>query len=129
MKITIKSFWPAVVWLILSSIAFCLPGSALPSGGLFNIPQFDKVVHIVLFSVMIFLWCLPLSHRQSASQILTKLFIRVSIGFFCYGVLMEFIQHFFVPLRSFDMGDIAADAAGCLIGFFFTKRQQRLQVK
>ena len=79
--------------------------------------------------MMIFLWCLPLFHRQSVSQTLTKLFIQISIGFFSYGVLMEFIQHFFVPLRSFDIGDIAADAAGCLIGFLLVKRQQHLFVK
>ena len=129
MKITIKSFWPAIIWLILSSIAFCLPGSALPKNDWFQIVQFDKWVHVGLFSVMIFLWCLPLFHRPALRLTLTRLFIWISIAFFSYGILMEFIQHFFISNRSFDIGDIAADAAGCLIGFFFVRWQQRFAVK
>jgi hypothetical protein len=38
---------------------------------------------------------------------------------------MEFAQEYFVANRSFEMGDIAADAAGSLIGYFLTKRAQK----
>ena len=123
MRITIKSFWPAIIWLILSSIAFCLPGSALPKKDWFQIVQFDKWIHVGLFSVMIFLWCVPLFHRPDINLSLTKLFLWSAIAIFCYGIAMEFIQHFFVSNRSFDMGDIAADAAGCLLGLFFVRWQ------
>lgn len=129
MKITIKSFWPAIVWLIFSSVAFCLPGSALPKNDWFQIAHFDKWVHVGLFSVMVFFWCLPLFNRTVVQFKLSQLFILISLGFFSYGILMEFIQHFFIPNRSFDMGDIVADAAGCFIGFLLVKRQQRLLVK
>jgi glycopeptide antibiotics resistance protein len=129
MRITIKSFWPAIVWLILSSIAFCLPGKALPQNDWFAIIQLDKWIHVGLFSVMIFLWCLPLLHKPSIHLPISKLLIWITIAFFCYGIAMEFIQHFFVSNRSFDIGDIAADAIGCLIGFLFVKRQHRLFVK
>ena len=125
MRISIKSFWPAIIWLILSSIAFILPGSALPKNDWFAIVQLDKWIHVGLFSVMIFLWCLPIFHKSTIPLTLTKLFIGISIAFFSYGIIMEFIQHFFISNRSFDIGDIAADAVGCLVGFFFVKRQQR----
>ncbi len=123
MRITIKSFWPAIIWLILSSVAFCLPGSALPTNDWFGVIQLDKWIHVGLFTVMIFLWCVPLFHRPGINLSLTKLFLWIAVAFFCYGILMEFIQHFFVSNRSFDMGDIAADAAGCLIGLFFVRWQ------
>ncbi len=123
MRITIKSFWPAIVWLILSSVAFCLPGQALPQEDWFGIIQFDKWIHVGLFSVMVFLWCLPLFHRPALHLSLAKLSIWISIAFLSYGILMEFIQHFFIPHRSFDLGDIAADAVGCLIGLFFVRGQ------
>jgi VanZ family protein len=29
---------------------------------------------------------------------------------------MEFIQKYFIPNRSFDVGDIIADGIGCIIG-------------
>jgi len=123
MRIKIKSFWPAVIWLLLSTIAFCLPGSALPKNDWFAVVQFDKWIHVGLFSVMIFLWCLPVIHRPHITLSLTKLFLGIAFAFFCYGIAMEFIQHFFVSNRSFDIGDIAADAAGCLIGLLFVKWQ------
>lgn len=126
MKITIKSFRPAIIWFILSSIAFCLPGKTLPDNAWFAIIQLDKWIHFGLFSVMIILWCSPLPHQPKFQQHLITLMIVISISFFCYGVAMEFVQHYFIPNRSFDVGDIAADAVGCLIGFFFVKRQHRL---
>ncbi|MBK5278968.1 MAG: VanZ family protein [Bacteroidia bacterium] len=123
MRITIKSFWPAIIWFILSSIAFCLPGQTLPQNDWFAIIQLDKWIHIGLFTVMVFLWCLPLFHRPGIHLSFTKLFIGISIAFFGYGIVMELIQHFFIPNRAFDFGDIAADAIGCLLGFFFVRWQ------
>ena len=123
MKITIKSFWPAIVWLILSSIAFCLPGKALPQNDWFAIIQLDKWIHVGLFSVMILLWCLPLFHKPALQLTMAKLSIWISITFFGYGIMMEFVQHYFISNRSFDIGDIAADGAGCLLGLFFVRWQ------
>ena len=123
MKITIKSFWPAIIWFILSTIAFCLPGSALPTNDWFGVIQLDKWIHVGLFSMMIFLWCLPLFHRPHINLSQTKLILGIAIAFFGYGIVMELIQNFFIPHRSFDFGDIAADALGCLLGLFFVRWQ------
>jgi hypothetical protein len=123
MKITIKSFWPAIVWFILSTTAFCLPGQALPTEDWFAVIQLDKWIHVGLFTVMIFLWCVPLFHRSHINLSLTKLFLLIAIAFFGYGIVMELIQHFFIPNRAFDFGDIAADALGCLLGLFFVRWQ------
>jgi len=37
-----------------------------------------------------------------------------------YGVMMEFVQLYFVKNRSFDTGDIIADAVGCVIGLIYS---------
>lgn len=52
---------------------------------------------------------------------LKKAFIVVGLLGLLYGVGMEFVQKFFVPNRSFDPGDIAADAVGCLLGVIFSR--------
>ena len=39
-----------------------------------------------------------------------------------YGTGMEFVQKYFVANRSFDPGDIAADAGGCLLGLVVSLR-------
>ncbi len=124
-RINIKSFWPAIVWLGLSTIAFCLPGKALPDEDWFGVIQLDKWIHIGLFSVMIALWCLPFLGSRSPEHV-ANLLIYISVAWLGYGVVMEFVQHYFIPNRSFDIGDIAADAIGCLVGFLFVKKQQQL---
>jgi VanZ family protein len=41
------------------------------------------------------------------------------IGIF-YGIAMELVQKYFIPFRSFDLGDILADGIGCIVGFFYS---------
>jgi VanZ family protein len=109
---------------MLSTVAFCLPGSALPKETWFLIVELDKWIHAGLFLIMVFLWSMPLLHKPEFKFSQIKLLI-VSIVFLCYGVLMEFVQGFFIYNRSFDYRDIAADAVGCLIGFILVKTQWR----
>lgn len=40
-----------------------------------------------------------------------------------YGIAMELVQKYFIPLRSFDLGDITADAIGCIAGYFISIRK------
>lgn len=122
MKIAIRSFWPGIVWWVLSVVAFCIPGSALPTEDWLGKIHVDKLIHIGLFAGMVFLWCVPLIYRQSRKSI-SNFFLGMTVLFFGYGVVMELIQHSFVSRRSFDWGDIVADAVGCLIGLLLARRQ------
>jgi hypothetical protein len=36
---------------------------------------------------------------------------------------MEFVQKYFINNRSFDEGDIIADAAGCTLGVLFSLKR------
>jgi len=122
MKIKIKSFWPAIVWMILSTVAFCLPGSVLPKNTWLGKINADKWIHIGIFTIMVFFWCIPLLNRQ-VQKPLIKLFTQITIALFGFGVLIELIQHFFIYSRSFDWGDVGADAVGCFVGFYLSTRQ------
>jgi VanZ like family len=118
------SFIPAIIWLIITSILLTLPGSSLPqndwlSKWLDKI-WFDKWVHIGLFAIMVFLWCWAMLSKYSTTERLKFIFVRLSIIWFTYGVGMEFVQKYFIPDRSFDVKDIMADAAGCLVGVVYS---------
>src|SRR6478609_10403519 len=125
MKLNLKSFWPGVLWFLLSCVAFFLPGAALPDNDWFGKIELDKIIHIGLFAVMILLWCLPLFQRPAFTSRIPSLLIIIPSAFFGYSILVEFIQHFFIPGRSFDLMDILADALGCVVGFVLVKRHQR----
>jgi len=126
MKLTFKSYWPGVAWFVLACVAFFIPGSALPDNQIFSLLEVDKLVHVGMFTIMIVLWYLPMHHKGTSSS---RWLIRVPLIFFGYSIAVEFIQHYFIPGRSFDLADIIADAAGCLLGFIWTRWHYRTQVE
>ncbi len=78
-----------------------------------------------MFSVMVVLWCFAWRalKRDFSIPALRRLFITIAVIFLCYGIAMEFVQRYFVINRSFDMGDIIADAIGCAAGLIFSTRR------
>lgn len=40
-----------------------------------------------------------------------------------YGILMEIVQHYFIPFRAFEAGDILADGTGAWIGYFYSVKK------
>jgi VanZ family protein len=125
MTLNLKSFWPGVIWFLLSCVAFFLPGVALPENDWFGKIELDKIIHIGLFAVMVLLWCLPLFQKPNLLSRLPSLLITIPFVFFGYSIIVEVVQHFFIPGRSFDLVDILADALGCGVGFILVKLYQR----
>ncbi len=112
-----RFYIPAATWFIICTVLLTLPGSALPGESVFDqIPFFDKWVHIGLLSVLCFLLCYAGAKTTYDKPTRRKLFIRWGIGAALYGTVMEVIQHYFIPNRSFDLMDIAADLAGAVAG-------------
>lgn len=113
-KIRTKIF--AIAWLLFISILFFLPGSALPKEGLFGVSHLDKLVHVVFFAILVFLWRFYFAEPLKFTMLLLILAV-------CYGLGVEMIQHYFIANRSFDVGDVIADAIGAIAGLlFWTKR-------
>ncbi|MBL0152213.1 MAG: VanZ family protein [Chitinophagaceae bacterium] len=108
----------AIIYFIITIILLTIPGSDLPKNDWLDKIWFDKWVHIGLFAIWVWLWCLYANSTASASS-LKKIFIYITITGICYGVIMEFVQRYWIPHRSFDTGDIIADAVGCLLAFFY----------
>ncbi len=47
-------------------------------------------------------------------------FVWIGVACLLYGLLMEFVQKFWVPNRSFDPGDVVADGVGAAAGVLFS---------
>ncbi len=110
--------WPALLWLVISTVLLLIPGSAFPKDDWLGKIWFDKWVHAGMFAVMVFLWCWSMTgHNTDASKWKTG-FTLIAILALAYGIGMEFAQKYFVANRSFDSGDILADAGGCILGWF-----------
>jgi len=104
-------------WTLVIGILMCIPGSVLPSESKFSIPQFDKLIHMGLFGGFVFLWDLYLSNRTTSTARLLRQFFIVFILANTYGIGMEYVQKYWIPLRDFDLADIIADMIGAGIGY------------
>lgn len=102
--------WVAVGWLVIMCILFFLPGSTFPNENWLSKIYFDKLVHVGLFAILIFLWRSAFNSKFSAYNFI--LFFSALL----YGVMVEYIQRDFVPNRDFDLYDVVADITGAVIG-------------
>ena len=73
---------------------------------------------------MVFLWSRALLKNKKNDNKKTTL-ILLFIAALLYGYGMELVQQYFIENRSFDWGDVAADAAGSIIGLFFFRVRQK----
>jgi hypothetical protein len=124
LKKTYFFFLAGVAAFILSLILLTLPGSDLPSEEWFDKIWLDKWIHIGMFSGLTWLWCryMHLLKSNDALYSFRRAFITIGLIFLGYGITMEFVQKYLIPLRSFDVMDILADSIGCALGAFFSIR-------
>ena len=117
-----KNIFPivfAVIWLLLVTTLLCIPGTKLPKITWQDKIWLDKWVHIFLFIVLVILWSKAYSHKKNTHSSSRRIFLQIMITGIVYGIAMEIVQKYFIPFRSFDLGDIIADAIGCVVGYFF----------
>ena len=119
MKRFFGSIYPAIAWTLLIQIGLCVPVTVLGGEGLLKIPHFDKYVHVILFAGFTALWGYYLFRKGFSTERLKQVFLWVFLAAAAYGILLEFIQLFFVPGRSFDIGDIVADIVGAGLGWLW----------
>lgn len=83
--------------VVLSLIILFRPGGT----GLLPFPAADKVIHLGTFALL----ALTAWWRLGRPR-------RIFSGLAVYALVSEVIQQLFIPRRSFDLADIAADLAG-----------------
>ena len=116
----VKKFIPGVAWFFLVLILICLPGSKIPTVETWlNDIYFDKWVHAGLFGVLSFLFIYPVAKSSLADPVKKNTSIKIAIAAIIWGLTTEFIQKFFIPERSFDIADWAADSFGILSAYIF----------
>ncbi len=114
--INLKKFLPGIAWFFLVLILICLPGDDLPKvGDCMSAIYFDKWVHVGMFSVLAFLFMIPFCKSDMTRINKWSFIIKIAISISIWGLTTEFIQKFFIPGRSFDLLDWAADSVGVIL--------------
>jgi hypothetical protein len=118
-----KSFLPAMIWFIIVTVLFLLPGSEFPQEDWFEKVYLDKLVHIAFVFLLVYLFLAPLKYGDQ------KWTLTIAGSGIMYGVGIEFIQKYFVKGRSFELADMACDITGCLIAYFVVSWQRKAEKK
>ncbi|MBS1667915.1 MAG: VanZ family protein [Bacteroidetes bacterium] len=106
-------------WTIIIIILLCLPGSMMPEEKGFEIPNFDKFVHFILFGVLVLLWCFYYFAKKTALKISLLIYFIIFLSSCTMGISLEYVQKYFIPNRDFELGDIIADLIGSSIAYGF----------
>jgi VanZ family protein len=118
-------YLPALGWFFLVLYLICLPADEMPQFKdaitlFLEKIRFDKIVHFCMFGGIVALCSLPLLFaKPTITQ--KQIFILVLITII-WGLCTEFIQHFYITGRMYDLWDWAADSAGAsFFGFLAWK--------
>lgn len=106
-------YYKTSVWFAIMLFLLFSPASTYPKVKFFNIPHSDKIVHICMFAMLIFLF-----QVESRLQNL-KFLLFYGILAIAFGAISELIQYAFITGRSGNIYDLLADAAGILCGILF----------
>jgi len=99
----LRGAWLAIAWVLVALVIYL---SVTPRPVEIPVEQGDKLGHLLAYGTVM-LWFAQVYERRARW--------RVMLGLVLLGVALEFVQRW-TGYRTFDVWDMAADAAGVLIG-------------
>ena len=117
------SIWPAIIWSVIVFILLVVPPINIAKENRFDITHLDKIVHALLFGVLVVVWGYWLKSKYIVfSKFLLALSATLFLSVF-YGIVMEYIQ--LSVGRDFDVWDMLADGVGAAAGWIFLFLKER----
>jgi len=115
MKYFMRYWVPVILYagLIFTVSSFPLPPPKV------EIPFIDKLIHLIEYGILGFLFYRALRVSRLAKQV----FILAIIFSILYALSDE-IHQYFVPGREFDLWDLAADSLGIVLVALYLNRRQ-----
>jgi len=111
--------YPGILWIAVILVLTCIPGTLIPQVPTYlDLFEPDKLVHIFLFAVLVFLILLGLRkqfHATPAHRF--AVYIALNIGVFLGGITEWLQGTTLVTGRQCSVYDFIADIAGCFLGW------------
>lgn len=112
-------FLPALIWMALIAFLSLMRSGNLPTHNWLSAFHVDKIIHIILYTVLSFLTLYALSKNFSFDS---KYFLYAIIISALFGMVIEIIQSTMNFGRSFELLDILANITGAFVGASIYKR-------
>jgi len=115
---------PGIAWFFIVLLLICLPGNDLPEPESWMEKIYlEKWVHMGMFGMLALLFMWPVGKSVFSPTLKWQYFIKIALASSIWGLATEFIQKFFIPGRSFDIMDWAADSIGILAAIILARRK------
>jgi len=117
MKVTLKYYWPAILWALFILILCSIKLGEVAESPLF-FAGFDKLVHCGLFFVMMVFITASYTRKHTRAVLSVKAIAILTVITIGYGGMIELLQKYFFSWRSGDWNDLFADTIGVLMAAF-----------
>lgn len=108
------TIWPAIIWSVIIFILLAMPPLTIASEKQFAFSQADKIIHAILFGVLVVLWGFYLHPKYKLKSRFLSVVSGVVFLATMYGIAMEYVQ--LSVGRDFDTLDMIADGVGAALG-------------
>lgn len=102
-----------IIWSIIIIILCCIPGKEFPEASIFEIPHLDKIVHFIFY------FTLSIIGVKGVSNLTNLPFLFILLYGLLLGIIIEFVQYFFIPFRDGNLFDALANILGSFVGLAF----------
>lgn len=103
-----------MLWTIIVTVLCLVDLSKVNTQNSISIPNLDKIVHLVFYTLMTFLWGISL--LKPSSSIFPKS-VALIASCIIFGIIIEILQGFGGFNRSFEWKDILANTTGVFLGY------------
>ena len=117
MKVTLKYYWPAILWALFILILCSIKLGEVSESPLF-FPGFDKLVHCGLFFVMMVFITASYTRKHAPAVLSVKIIAILTVITIIYGGTIEILQKYIFTWRSGEWNDLFADVIGILMAAF-----------
>lgn len=105
-----------IVWAVVILALYAIPGSDLPSVAFWDLFNFDKVAHFLVFTLLVVFATVGFRKQQRVRTLHDhprRWAFFLSLG---YGAILEGLQGMLFDERTSDLLDFVANSAGVLFG-------------
>jgi hypothetical protein len=95
--------WLTTGWVLIAAVIYL---SLVPAPPELDLPQGDKVGHVLAYAVLMF-WFMQIYGRWP---------VRLAAGFVALGIVLEIVQGL-TGYRTFDVHDMGANTVGVALGW------------
>ena len=113
----LRMITPLLFVVISLTFLLLLPGNDLEASSWWETYKIDKLVHIVIFSILSLSTSITLSKLRVLIDTNYRLMTLILVVCTIFGTILEFLQQELRVGRSAELLDIVADCVGVLLGF------------